>query len=315
MFPQIFALASLSGLLRQSNNCIDAYIDVGRSNISIEAQTSVIGCQFKRISSFSQDGGVIYITSTALSVIIDECVFISCMVGSSKRGGAIFVSYTKAQISLSRVCSSFCSADEGHFGYMLGSTLSINLLTMSKCSTEQKGLYCFHASSPQIVATQFNSSFNKAERVSGFGYYSITSVQSSFNTVFNNTEDGMCLWINGNPTISFSRFNIVNNRGPSSFGVFRVYSGTGDILNSVIINNYKIMFVVVSGSLNVVDSYVLHESTFSLGNCIQKSLIFSATETHALVHMDVNQCKGVPTTFMYKSLRPLFITLVYLITQ
>jgi len=257
--------------------CESESIDQGRSYV--DKNINISNCFFSRSSSYSGNGGVIFVTASSCSMNVNYSMFYNCV--CSGDGGAIY--FYSSNSSLRMICANSCSASSWyHFAYLRTSQVNqVEFLSVSNCSHITSGLYPFYLSSGDQSVDNTNSSMNHAERVSGIVIYSPSTFKSSHCTFTNNK---VSVWIcigfySESGTISMSYANIVHNNSPSSRGVVYVNGAFPKIMYCTFKNNQNTLFCVWEGSLEVSHSFIDHSGSFSTSIAVSTSNNNSFTNT------------------------------------
>jgi len=244
-------------------------IDQGRSYSDINIDIS--HCFFLRSSSYSNSGGVVYVSAGSYSMSINETMFYNCI--CSNYGGAIYFDSTNS--SLRMICANRCSAPNDHFAYLSTSQMNhVEYLSVSNCSQTTSGYSSICIDSGDQRLENSNSSMNNAFRRSGIEINSPSSSTNSHCTFSNNeVSDSICIYLySTTETISMSYANIVHNNSPSSKGVVTVWGGgLRKMMYCIFYNNQNTLFCVWSGSLEVSHSFIDHSETFSTSTAVSTS--------------------------------------------
>jgi len=262
-----------------SLGCENESIDQGRSYIHINI--SISNCFFKRYSSYSGNGGVIYVYLGSYSMNVNYSMFYNCV--CSSWGGAIY--FCSSDSCFRMICANSCSSGAsagGQFAIILTTrTFHVEHLSVSNCSHNIYGSYSIHLFSTYLRVDNTNSSMNNAKEGSGIRISSPSSFTSSHCTFSNNkVSDGICIYFFSNPgTISMSYANIVHNNSPSD-GVVYVNGAFPMMMYCIFKNNQNTLFCVWSGSLEVSHSFIDHSgSSFSRSTTVSTSNNNSFTNT------------------------------------
>jgi len=103
--------------------CENESIDQGRSYV--DKNINISNCFFLRYSSYSGNGGVIYVSASSCSMNINYSMFYNCV--CSSYGGAIY--FYSSNSSLRMICANSCSCGasyDGHFAYLVASQVLLN---------------------------------------------------------------------------------------------------------------------------------------------------------------------------------------------
>jgi len=240
--------------------CESESIDQGRSYV--DKNIDISNCFFSRSSSYSGDGGVIYVYGGSYSMNINYSMFYNCI---ANNGGAIL--FLSINSYLRMICANSCScgaSNHYHFAY-LGASLDNHLeyLTVSKCSHTKSGYESIWIQSGNQRVNNTNSSMNLAYQTSGICIetnYQFSSSHCTFSN--NNVIDGICIWIGYSGKLQSA--NIVHNDSPSRYGVVR-YGGTSRMYYCVLHSNENILFSRYSGSLEIAHCFISHTGMTSTG--------------------------------------------------
>ena len=259
------SLNSFNDIWSVSMGCESQNINQGRSynNINI----SISDCFFSRSSSYTGNGGVIYINIASISMSISISMFHNCV--CSENGGAIF--FEGSESFLRMICAQSCSCGiykEGQFAYIL--TLDSNqmeYITISNSSYQVAGYHSMYLYKGSQRVENTNSSMNNAREGSGITL-SLTPYTCIFCTFSNNkVNDHRLVSITGYSG-NFSYSNIVHNKSPTN-GVVYVGAGEHTMLYCIFHSNQNTLFHVAGGSLEILHSFIDHSSTsFSISTSV-----------------------------------------------
>jgi len=142
--------------------CESESIDQGRSYV--DKNINISNCFFSRSSSYSGNGGVIYVSASSCSMNVNYSIFYNCV--CSIQGGAIY--FISSNSCLRMICANSCSGSSCHFSYLQASQVNqVEYLSVSNCSHSTSGYHsiCLESGNQRVDNT--NSSMNNAE------YYSV----------------------------------------------------------------------------------------------------------------------------------------------
>jgi len=242
--------------------CKDEHLNEGRS--FEQENVNILDCFFSRISLYSKDGGVIYLSgNNYYSLNITYSMFFNC--ACSQRGGAIFFS-TKSFCHLKFICANKCSCGTNYHFALLSSSTNSNgeHLSISLCSQGPSGYssICFNKGNQRIE--NINSSMNDAIRISGMHVYQPSSFISSFCTFSNNkASEYACLYLYF-VIGSISYTNIVHNYSPTQ-GSIKIYGGSPKFLYCVFDMNRDNLFYVESSVPEITHCFIFHPGQTSTG--------------------------------------------------
>ena len=246
---------------------------IGKGRSYYNKNINISDCLFSRSSSYSGNGGVIYVYGGTYSMNVNYSMFYNCV--CSSYGGAIF--FSSSYSSLRMICANSCSCGdsyEGHFAYLQASQVNqVEYLSVSNCSHSTSGWFSIRLIYGYQRVDNTNSSMNNAVRVSSICIWSPSTFTSSHCTFSNNKASShICIYFESySGTISMSYVNIVHNDSPS-FGVVYV-SGAGSrkMMYCVFKNNHNYLFCVFQGSLEVSHSFIYHSASFSTSTAASTS--------------------------------------------
>jgi len=257
--------------------CENESIDQGRSYV--DKNIDISNCFFSRSSSYSGDGGVIYVTASSYS------------------GGAIFFSSPNSYLRM--ICANSCSASGYHSANLRASQVNqVEYLSVSNCSHTTSGYYPIRLDYGDQRVDNTNSSMNKAIQSSGIIIDYPSSFTSSHCTFSNNkVSNSRCIYFySTSGTISMSYANIVHNNSPSLYGVVHVNgAGSRKMMYCIFKNNQNTLFCVWSGSLEVSHSFIDHSaSSFSRSTSVSTSNnnSFTNTITYQLQFFNALHCNA-----------------------
>jgi len=272
--------------------CENESIDQGRSYV--DKNLNISNCFFSRYSSYSGDGGVIYVTASSCSMNINYSIFYNCV--CSERGGAIY--FYSSNSYLRMICANSCSASYYHFAYLSASQVNqVEYLSVSNCSNTTSGYFPIELHTGNQRVDNTNSSINNAYHTSSIGIYSPSSYTSSNCTFSNNkVSDSICIYFYSySGTISMSYANIVHNNSPQYGVVFVDGAGSRKMMYCIFKNNQNTLFCVYSGSLEVFHSFIDHSaSSFSTSTAVSTSNnnSFNNTITYQLQFFNDLHCNA-----------------------
>jgi len=250
--------------------CESESIDQGRSYV--DKNIDISNCFFSRSSSYSGDGGVIYVNGGSYSMNINCSMFNNCV--CSLYGGAIY--FISSNSCLRMICANSCSCGAyyyAHFARLQASQVNqVEYLSVSNCSHTTSGYYSIWLSSGNQRVDNTNSSMNNANQVSGISIISPSSFTSSHSTFSNNkVSNSICIYFLSTSEISMSYANIVHNNSPYSHGVVTVFEAFPKMMYCIFKNNQNTLFYVYEGSLEVSHSFIDHSGSFSTSTSVSTS--------------------------------------------
>jgi len=255
--------------------CENESIDQGRSYV--DKNINISNCFFSRSSSYSGDGGVIYVTVGSYSMNVNYSMFYNCI---AERGGAIYFSSSNSYLRM--ICANSCSASyEEHFSYLGASQYNfVDFLSISSCSEQERGNQGIFMFNGNQKLCNTNCTNNKAYGDSGICFYYPASCSCSFCTIARNrVMDAVCVGFQAsNGVMLFS--NIIGNNSPSRYGVVHVSSGSSQKIHYCIFaSNQNTLFDTYSNSLEVSHSFISHNERFSSRVAVSTSNNNSLTNT------------------------------------
>jgi len=269
--------------------CEKESIDQGRSYVDKNINISL--CFFKRYSTYSGDGGVIYVNGGSYSMYVNNSMFYNCV--CSNQGGSIFFSSSNSYLRM--ICANSCSASYYHFAYIQTSQMNqIEFLSVSKCSHTSSGYHSIYLFSGNQRLDNTNSSMNNAYQGSGIYTQSPSSFTSSRCAFSNNkVSHSICLFFNFEfGTISMSYANIVHNNSPSLGLVTVNGGGIRKMMYCIFHNNQNNLFCVWGGSLEVSHSFIDHSGSFSTFTAVStaNNNSFNSRITYQLIFFNSLHC-------------------------
>jgi len=237
--------------------CEGEHIDQGRS---YDDNDNILqDCYFSRLSSFSADGGVIYVIVTNKYMNVSNTMFFNC--SCTTDGGAIF--FKSYNSNLKMVCASRCYAtSEYHFAFIrVNIENHVEYLSVTYCSHMLSGMDPIRLYNGKMKVDNTNSSINSAYQDSGIAFQSSSQFISTHCTFSNNiASHSVCIrfeYITG--TMKFA--NIVHNNSPNDYGVVLEMGANTKMEYCIFMNNQNILFYVFSNSLEVSHSFINHSSS------------------------------------------------------
>jgi len=244
---------------------------IGQGRSYVDKNINISNCFFSRSSSYSGDGGVIYVSASSCSMNVIYSMFYNCV--CSSHGGAIF--FSSSNSCLRMICANSCSASSWyHFAYLIASQVNqVMYLSVSNCSHTTSGTSSILIEAGDQRVDNTNSSMNNAYQVSGIYISSPSSFTSSHCTFSNNkVSHSICIhFFSTSGTISMSYVNIVHNNSPSYGVVYVEGGGSRKMMYCIFKNNQNTLFCVWSGSLEVSHSFIDHSPSFSTSTAVSTS--------------------------------------------
>jgi len=249
-----------------SYGCESESLNQGRSyenkNINIS------DCVFLRSSTYSGDGGVIYVSGGTYSMFVNYSMFYNCM--CSGNGGAIHFSSSNSVVRMICAYKCYCGTNYyRNFAHFQASQVNqVDFLSLSYCSYTNLGYGSFWLYTGNQRVDNTNCSMNKAKRGSGMIITTPSSLTSIYCTFSNNiVSDYTCIeFYTKSGTISYA--NIVHNNSPSRGVVEVANTGSYKMYNCIFDNNQNTLFYVGSGSLEVSHSIISHSGAFSAATSV-----------------------------------------------
>ena len=247
-------------------------------------------------SFFSISNSAIYFSGSILNLLVENCLFHSCI--TSGRGGGIFFS-GNGNFICNKICGYNCYSSSstrisGHFLLLSTGTNNNNechMSSMLKCPYFSN----IHYSVIQIgygkqKMNNLNFSLNTQTRISSFQSHYANTYSAKFCTICNNiVSDQQCLNFHAGTGRYVSYFNIITNNSPTG-GVILLSENPGVVMEfCIFIDNKNILFFVVSGSLTIKNSNIVHTGTLNSG-----AVVFNSNKgyksTYILDHYLTNLC-------------------------
>ena len=236
--------------------CENEVADKGRSYSDVEIYIS--DCFFVRLSKFSGNGGVIYLSVGTHSMYVSYTTFFGCH--STSNGGAIFSNAINSVLNL--ICANNCSSYFYLFAYLGASGKNeMEYLSVSSCS-DPTGYYTIYTFDGNQAVLNTNISMNKAYNVPGI-YLKSPQALSSVHCTFSNNiaSDSLSIFFEDNyGTMSFA--NIVHCNSPI-YGVLFNRNGDMKMEYCIFAMNENTLFYTQSGSIEISHSYLLHSGKLS----------------------------------------------------
>jgi len=266
-------------LLKCNFGCLNETISVGRSYSCNNMNVFIDRCLFVRLSSFSGDGGVIYVNTGISNLSIMFTTFETCSVSSSHSGGAIY--FNSINSTLDFVCAYGCKAGIYNFARIITSNIdNLTLVTITSCSNNYEGASPILMDGGHQRTSFVNVSLNYNDFVGIFtidnpSSSSLSFISFSHNRILKNEGFGC---YRGSTSLSYA--NIIHNNSPGSGGiVYASQSATIDLTYCVIYNNENTLFCIgTSGSISISNSYISHNSTLKSG-----TVSFNSNITYSLI--------------------------------
>lgn len=255
-------------------SCIMENYDQGRSYINTSIDIS--DCFFSRVLHYSDNGGVIYVSGGAFSLMVSSSIFFNCF--SSSSGGAIY--FSSAISNLQRICSFMCSCgstNNGNFAIILSDNINhVDFLSIASCSNFTNGYYSIIIFYGNQRIDNTNSSSNSCLQSSGLCASSPILFTCTHCTISKNkVTDGIIIYYRYNSgVIRFS--NLINNWSPT-LGVIYVIGGSPKTQYCIFDMNQNNLFYLNSGSsIEVSHCFIYHSgiTSFGINNSITRRLTY-----------------------------------------
>lgn len=250
------------------NNCESEGFDIGRSQMSLSTSIFVGDCFFRRIYEFNGNGGVVCITNTVESLVINHTVFNNCSCNS--KGGVIYIDCNDMRrVVFNYLCSFKSTAIWGHFIAFFGNSLpslSFDMISVTESSHMTSGFASLYIESFQNNIQESNFSFNCALKCSTL---SIVSSRDSFfamNTFYSNkARNSICFEVQ-NAYCQIEHCTIVKNNSPLSDGVV-YFKRPIDIklCHSCFISNNNVLICVDIGQVSIIECNISHSYQLTSG--------------------------------------------------
>ena len=246
------------GIDLSSSTCINSQITISNANFYI------FHCFFLSLSGNS-NGGALYCSSSNLNILIEECIFESCIL-TSGYGGAFYISITtNGKFIINKVCGTLCMSPSyipfGYINYPTNSIINTTYLSISK-SISSSSTHLFVIENSKINQKGFNTSFNDLYTVSGFTFNNPSLSNISYSTISNNKEIGyLTIYFHGGSgPVYFSYTNIINNfhlnlGGQYSQILWNHITFTSFDYCNFYLNTIKNLFNIYSGTVQVSNSW------------------------------------------------------------
>jgi len=263
-----------------SLNCVLESTTSGRSYYNSPNNCVLEGCSFYRSSVFSSNGAVILISGTDSVLSISKCMF-NNVYSSGGHGGAI--SFSGVESSIKQTCAHQCDCGTsyGHFAYIIVSS-GLNVFEMdsvTKCTTRFSGACPINTIGGNQANNALNMSKNIVDFVSGITISSPNSLNCTHCTFYSNLVKSLvCIDLIGGTSNNLLTFcNVIENNSPT-YGVFYIRNSPYKIQYSIINQNTGTLFVIDSGSAEVMDSAISHGG-------VLKSGLFSTNNNVSLIQL------------------------------
>ena len=323
MFLQLLILKN--SFLEFYNKNIDSTLCLNQFNNFLNIECYIFLCKFLNLFNNGSEGGaILFNNNNNYELLIEECIFINC--SSSKQGGAIFFKNSGSCI-LNKICGSKCFTLNNeyypfaHIGITNLLKSELHDISISECfSTNSNTWATINLENGIIKIYNLNSSLNKHIGVTGIYIFNPSTLNSSYNTFYNNSAiDRICLCLyNGNGLRQIKFTNIIKNNSPKLHGVIYSYGGDFFLSNFFILNNFDTLFYIDTHSITFSNSYYYHPNfNFKLGsgvlnqNNITSTLIIPIENKHLYQNKCflLNSIKFLPKNFEQQFFLFLFLFL------
>ena len=217
-------------------------------------------------STLNENGGIISCITTNIKMLIDNCIFFSCLI-NSKNGGAIyFYCISNSDIIIEKCCSNYCHTglnvnninEGGQFAYILSKGLNFFLLNSITNITNN----LINRRSPITLqnGNQYINSINISNTnlwgVPGITFYSCLTNNMTFSTFnkLNSTGYGSIYTFIGNYLLNNN--NIVNNKCSSI--IFPNEYSNFFLKFSIIQNNIGIFCYLKNSNIEIFNCWINH---------------------------------------------------------
>ena len=231
-------------------------------------------------------GGIIFCYDSPSNLKLINCIFYQC--SCSGYGGAIcfYSPYIGTNSEIINICANECYTfnNEWYQFACIATYNSINsnntakFLSVINCSNFNA--YCsFCLYYGNINLNNYNSSNNINKELSGIYLIYPSKFIGYFCSFFKNfVSSKYCIGLNGNNNNIFFNFNFKNNNSSLEYGVITNKLGTYIIEKSNFLNNFNLLFSIISGQLIISNSNIYHNNN-SIGiiSLINNSFILTNT--------------------------------------
>ena len=301
IFKQLHSIYCLNSLVYTSDKQL---------YYNFEGFFNLQNCYFSRHCTYSQKGSIVYSYNIESTMSIIMCFFYNCT--SYFEGGAIYFSNENqnSNFILEKTCSNqcFCYQSHYHFGIIWVKNDNLNKNYYQHLSLIKSPFYQSTWHSPIYIRNgnqtiQFsNISLNRGPNIiSGFCTYNPNNFFLNFCNFKDNEalQYGVIRLYGGYNQRIFEYSNLINNSSPSSsYGVIYVEgSGFFNILNCIFKENKLNLFGVLSGTMILKNSIIIHNFNTYSGNINfenNNSILISFTyEIQHYYICDINYFKTV----------------------
>ena len=245
------------------------------SNFKILADTVFYlnHCFFSFLFNPNSYGGILYCVNAIIKMNLTNSIFLDC--GCNGRGGGIYFSSSSLGTDsiLNKICSYHCFTTSGNyhqFAYIVTSTYGKNYIDMcsiTKCNNITTTYFTIHIDYAHVSFKNNNISKNYNLGHSGPLFHMPTTMDGRYcNIAYNNNSDVCTLYFYGN-TNNMSYTNVINNLSPGGGVVIVWNSGIYLLENFIFLNNYRVLFSVLSGGqLTIFNSQIFHQFETNIGS-------------------------------------------------
>ena len=249
-------------------------------------------CFFNRLTTYSSQGGVIYINFNPFFLQIFETTFYKC--SASGYGGAIFV-YVTSSI-LKKICSDSCFSNSGAYQFAYLSlnndrlkTQDIELMTIISCYPNfQTGSNSFHLDYGNQSIYYLNSTKNHLLDTSSLGSDIPTFFLMNFCNIYNNSVLSRSIRIFSNSNHNISNSNIILNQSPNNYGIISASSTSINLKICIFNNNKNLLFYSSSSTIKVLNSFFNNNNNLGSFISISNNEIF--TNSFFILHYSTFLC-------------------------
>jgi len=269
-----------------SKICENESVPEGRSYYNQDID--IYDCFFTRHTSFSGEGGVIFVEGSYNSVIYNSMFYhISC----GFDGGSVFLDCEKS--NMNRVCAHCSTAAKSyHFAFISASQINrIEFLSISLCANSTHGSQSFSLYYGSQKLLNSNSSMNNAVDISGCCVMIPTDFKGIFCTFSNNNVSSHSILSLSRNTGVLSFINIVENSCPS-LGVVYQFSGYYTLESCVMTGNNKILCYVHSGQMTLKSCAISHSHVTTLGAVTINDTLIPFIETYVIQFFHSRYCNA-----------------------
>ena len=280
----------------------DYFPSYGYELIGISSTRVVVSVNSAFISNFiaenflnSEKGGVIFVSTGVLRVLIEDCGFYNCQ---ALDGGVVYFDTTSGTIAVNRVCGNKCKATEYYqFGYFYTADtqkIMMDYFTLAKIEYKDNSqYYSVYMKNGQCQVNNFNYSMNSVHYEAISFDLTKTPIMSFSNLDSNIQKSSTVLKLNSQNGPAILRYSNILNSQSKTNCVFIQNTANATIHDCIFLKNYNYTFRAFSSTVYMRSCYLqiglgtFDGTSFSLAN---NKISSTGTLTRPITHIKSYRC-------------------------